>query len=190
MHQLTRPSLVQIVAWCLIGPRPLSEPVMTYWQSGRREYIFMKYYWKFKSFHSRKCIYKYSLPNGSHFVFASMSFHSHTLNSLVFLQLGRDINYDSLWQELGQVGSWASCLIEYWIMGSRREIFQILEVVWDSNLVELIHKKMETNGSILSTLAEAKTPGHQYQFQTKIRRSLWTTLASYIEKRPTVKPLV
>ena len=42
----------------MFGDKPLSEPVMVYCQLDPREHISMKLYLKFKSFHSRKCIWK------------------------------------------------------------------------------------------------------------------------------------
>ena len=69
--QQTEPSLVQVVACHLFGAKPVSEPMMIYCQLNPKECISMKYL-KFKSFHSRKCIGKYHVWNGSHFVLASM----------------------------------------------------------------------------------------------------------------------
>ena len=74
MRQKTRPLLVR---WWLVpysvGTKPLSEPMVTYWQLDHKEHISMKYYLTFKSFHSkRKCIWNYRLRNGGHFVSASM----------------------------------------------------------------------------------------------------------------------
>ena len=37
MRQLTRPSLVQIMAWCLDGAKPLSEPMLEYCQLDSKE---------------------------------------------------------------------------------------------------------------------------------------------------------
>ena len=67
MRQQTRPSLVQI-----FGAKPLSEPMMTYCQLNHKEHISMKYYLKFRSFHSRNCIWNCRLWNGGHFVSVSM----------------------------------------------------------------------------------------------------------------------
>ena len=54
MHQKARPSLAQIMACRLISPRPLSETMLPYCQLDPKEYISMKFYLKFKSFHSRE----------------------------------------------------------------------------------------------------------------------------------------
>ena len=51
----------------LLGVKPLS-----YCQLDHEEHISMKYYLKFKRFHSRKCIWKYHLRKDGHFVSASM----------------------------------------------------------------------------------------------------------------------
>ena len=56
---ISRPTLVQMMAYYLFGAKPLSEPVMTYCQLNHnmhKEHISMKYYLKFKNFHSRKFI--------------------------------------------------------------------------------------------------------------------------------------
>ena len=51
MRQLTRPSLVQIMAWRRFGTKPLSEPTLAYCQLDLWEHILMKLYLKIKSFH-------------------------------------------------------------------------------------------------------------------------------------------
>ena len=71
--------------------QPLSEPRKTYCQSDPEEQISMKFYLKFKSFHSRKCIWK-CLKTGMYFVSAPslypsivcppLSWHSLAQNSL------------------------------------------------------------------------------------------------------------
>ena len=67
-------SLDQIMACRLFRAKPLSEPMQTYYQSDLKKFSLMKFYLKFKSFHSRKCIWKCCLQNGGHFVSASMCF--------------------------------------------------------------------------------------------------------------------
>ena len=76
MQQMTRPSLVQIMAWCWTSTKPLSELMMTYCQLDHKEHISMKYYLKFVSFPSRKCMWNYRLQNGGHFVQASICQHT------------------------------------------------------------------------------------------------------------------
>ena len=66
------------MARCLFGAKPLSEPLITYCQSEPKEHISMKYYFKFKIFHSRKCTRKFRLWNDVHFVSASPCFNSLT----------------------------------------------------------------------------------------------------------------
>ena len=56
--QWTVSSLVQVMACCLFGGKPLPEPMLTYCQLDLKEHILMKYYLKFESFQSRKCIWK------------------------------------------------------------------------------------------------------------------------------------
>ena len=53
------------MAYHLFGNNPLSEPMMVYCQIDLKEHISMKFYLKFKSFHSRKCIWKCCLPKCS-----------------------------------------------------------------------------------------------------------------------------
>ena len=48
------PPLLQIMACRLFGAKPLSEPMLSYCQLDPKEYISVKFYLKFKTFHSRK----------------------------------------------------------------------------------------------------------------------------------------
>ena len=66
-------ALVQIMACCLDSAKLLSEPVQTYCQLDPKEHASMKFYLKFKYFHSRKCVWTCRLRNGSHFVQGEMS---------------------------------------------------------------------------------------------------------------------
>ena len=52
----------------LDGAKPLSEPVLTYCQLEFKEHSSMKFYLKFKYFHSQKCAWTCCLRNGGHFV--------------------------------------------------------------------------------------------------------------------------
>ena len=81
MCQWTGSSLDQIMACCLIGTKPLSEPKLAYCQSDPKEHISMKFWFKVKSFQSRKCTQKYCLPNCGHFVSASMCWINFMLYS-------------------------------------------------------------------------------------------------------------
>ena len=63
------PSLVQLMACRLFSTeKPLFEPMLPYCQLDPKEYISVKFYSKFKSSHSQKCIWKCHLENGDHFV--------------------------------------------------------------------------------------------------------------------------
>ena len=75
MYQWTGPALVQIMACRLGGAKPLSEPMLICCQLDPKQHISMKFYLKFKYFHSRKCIWKCHLRNGGYFVSASMCKH-------------------------------------------------------------------------------------------------------------------
>ena len=72
MRQRTGSAWVQIMAWRRPGDKPLSEPMLTYCQLGSKEHISMKFYLKFKYFHSRKCVSICHLRNGGHFVQGEM----------------------------------------------------------------------------------------------------------------------
>ena len=67
-HQWIGSALVQIMACRLLGAKPLSQPMLGYCQLDPYEQIAMKFQSKYKTFHSRKCIWKYRLRNGGHFV--------------------------------------------------------------------------------------------------------------------------
>ena len=56
MRQWNIPSLVQMTTCRLIGTKPLSEPMLPYYQLDLKEHISVKFHLKFKSFHSWKCI--------------------------------------------------------------------------------------------------------------------------------------
>ena len=60
------------MACCLIGAKPLSEPMLTYYQLNPKEHISMKSYLKFKYFHSRKYVWKCCLRNAVLFISAPM----------------------------------------------------------------------------------------------------------------------
>ena len=66
--QWTRSTLDQIMACCLFGAKPLSEPMLGYCQLDPREQNSVKFQSTYKNFHSWKCIWKYCLQNVSHFV--------------------------------------------------------------------------------------------------------------------------
>ena len=66
-------ALVQIMACCLFGAKPLSRPMLGYCHSNPKKLTSVKFWPKYKTFHSRKCIWKYRLWNGGHFVQVEMS---------------------------------------------------------------------------------------------------------------------
>ena len=72
LRQHNIPTLLQIMACRLFGAKPLSEPMLPYCQLDPTEHISMKFYSKFRSFHSRKYTRKCRLRNGGHFVSAWM----------------------------------------------------------------------------------------------------------------------
>ena len=60
------------MAWCLDGSKPLSEPMLTYYQLNHKEHNSITFYLKLKYSHSRKCVWTSRVRNGGHFVSASM----------------------------------------------------------------------------------------------------------------------
>ena len=56
---ITRPSLVQIMTCCLLGTKPLSEPILICNQLDPKKKKSVKYWLKFIHFLSRKCIGKW-----------------------------------------------------------------------------------------------------------------------------------
>ena len=65
MPYQSNPSLVQVMACRLIGWT--NDDILSIWPWGTH---FNDIFFKFRSFHSRKCIWKHCLQNGSHFVSA------------------------------------------------------------------------------------------------------------------------
>ena len=62
MRQWTGPSLVQVMACCLFGTKPLPEPMLAYCQLDSWERISVTFESEFYHFHSRICIWKSRLP--------------------------------------------------------------------------------------------------------------------------------
>ena len=74
MRQWIGSALIQIMACSLFGTKPLSKQVLGYCQLDPKEQTSVKFESKYKTFHSRKCIWlKRSLRNGGHFVRGEMS---------------------------------------------------------------------------------------------------------------------
>ena len=63
MRQWTGSALVQVMACCLFGTKPLPEPMLVYCQLYSWEQISVKFKSEFYHFHSRKCIWNCHLPN-------------------------------------------------------------------------------------------------------------------------------
>ena len=62
MHQWSGSALVQLMACCLYGAKPLPEPMLAYCQSDSWQQISVKLELEFCYFHSRKCIWNCRLP--------------------------------------------------------------------------------------------------------------------------------
>ena len=72
MCQRIGSDLVQMMASNLFSTQPLSKPMWDYCQLDHCELTSVKFQSKYKTFHSRKCIWKYCLQNGSYFVLGEM----------------------------------------------------------------------------------------------------------------------
>ena len=73
MRQWIGSAMVQIMACHLFGAKPLSYPMLEYWQLNSWEQTSVKSQSKFIHFHWGKYIRKYLLWNGGHFVPGKMS---------------------------------------------------------------------------------------------------------------------
>ena len=73
MRQWIRSALVQITVCRLLGAKPLSKPMQDYCQLDPWEQTSVKFLSKYQTVHSLKCICKYHLRNGDHFVHGEMS---------------------------------------------------------------------------------------------------------------------
>ena len=68
MRQWFGSALVQIMACRLFGAKPLSKPMLGYCQLDPYKQTSLKFESNYKTFHSRKFVWKYRLRNGSYFV--------------------------------------------------------------------------------------------------------------------------
>ena len=73
MWQWIGSALVQIMACRLLVTKPLSKSMLCYCQLDHQEQSSVKFESQWRTFHSRKCIRKYRLRNGGHFVQVEMS---------------------------------------------------------------------------------------------------------------------
>ena len=62
MRQWIGSALVQIMAWRLVGAKPLPEPMLAYCQLDSWEQISVKFEPELWHFHSRKCIWNCRMP--------------------------------------------------------------------------------------------------------------------------------
>ena len=86
MRQWIGSALAQRIACRLIGVKPLSKPMLDYYQLDPNEENSVNFYLKDKVFHSWKYIWKGRLRNGSHFVqetWVNVSFFSTTIVTLL-----------------------------------------------------------------------------------------------------------
>ena len=90
MRRWTRLALVQIMACRLSGAKPSSKPVLGYCQLEPWEQTPVKCLSKCKTFHSRKCIWKYRLRNGgpvemTKHIDAWTNVAAHGMQSIIFV---------------------------------------------------------------------------------------------------------
>ena len=72
IHQWDESSLLQIMAWCLTGAKPLPEPMLAYYHLDPWEQTSVKFQSKYNNFLSRKCNWNCRLLRGAMFVLPSM----------------------------------------------------------------------------------------------------------------------
>ena len=72
----------------LYGAKPLSEPVLDYYQLDPLQQSSVKFYSKCKIFHSWKCIWKHRLRNGGHFVQGEMIWYTNAWWRICANELG------------------------------------------------------------------------------------------------------
>ena len=72
MRQWNWLSLVQVMPCRLFGAKPLIEPMRTYFQLDLLVQNSIKFTSRHKHFHKKECVWKWHVPNGGHFVSASM----------------------------------------------------------------------------------------------------------------------
>ena len=73
MRQWIGSALVQIMDCSICSAKPLSKPMLGYCRLDPGKQNSLKNQSKHKTFHSGKCIWKYRLQNGGHFVHGKMS---------------------------------------------------------------------------------------------------------------------
>ena len=89
MRQWFEVAFALILAWCRIGAKPLSKPMLSYYQLDLLEQTSVKFWSKYKTFHPRKCIWKILsarwwpfCPEGyeliDHFFTVEINKHNHT----------------------------------------------------------------------------------------------------------------
>ena len=73
MRWWTGSVLVKVMALCLSGAKPLHKPMLPYHQLDPWEQTSVNFKSKWKTFHSRKCLWNYCLRKGNHFVQGKIS---------------------------------------------------------------------------------------------------------------------
>ena len=109
MRQWTGSAFVQVMACRLFGAKPLSEPMLAICQLDSWKHISVKFKSEFYHFHSRKCVWKYHLRNGGHFVSASLGlgirdyplvYSIYALGSIIIFSKGTCID-GAMYTQLG-----------------------------------------------------------------------------------------
>ena len=110
MSQWIGPALVQIMACCLFDTKPLSEPMLRHCQLDLWEHASVKV--SYGIFHSRKCIGKYRLWKGGHFVQGKMSkkkcvkSQKHHISHIMENQRRDTIQHSISGSTLDQITAW------------------------------------------------------------------------------------
>ena len=115
MHHWIRSALVQIMACRLFGAKPLSEPVLGYCWLDPSEQTSVKFLSKCKTFNTRKCIWKYRLRKGGHFVLGKMSEIPLTFgNSVYWIKEDHAVTADALVHEVAMASSDRISVVQKW----------------------------------------------------------------------------
>ena len=148
-------ALVRIMACRLFDAKPVSEPTLIYCQLYPWEQNSVKFESKYKTFHSRKCIWTCRLRNGGHFVPASMRWSpphewNHTTASMA-RWVGMPLKSKRYFRLRSDFGS---CLDNYgmleWLLKTTdavmlNEIIHITLSIWWDTFIKLIQYQFEAS---------------------------------------------
>ena len=97
----------------LFGTKLLSQPMLTYYPLDPKDYISIKFYLKFKSFHSIRCIWKRHLQNGLPSFFCGSYHIKFLVIYILFLEFDVSLAFHGNWTGVIQV-SFIHALYQNW----------------------------------------------------------------------------